>query len=134
MIRVRIQKGVTPERLLRDGYEKVEIKGTGEGNEKYYMSKHIGSLEIQAKLDFPMNLRVQNWDDNRVPWILFKFLLALEEGTDVDGRVKIIDTGKERILSTSDTLGLIQELSKYTDIAGRLGRWYTEYCEGKLRL
>lgn len=54
MIRVRIMKGVTPDTLLEDGYEKIDSKaGT-------FYRKYIGDIEIQVKLNFPSNLRIQN--------------------------------------------------------------------------
>ena len=128
MIRVRIMKGVTPDTLLEDGYEKIDSKaGT-------FYRKYIGDIEIQVKLNFPSNLRIQNWDDNRVPQILMKFLLGLEEGTDADGMIKVTDSGKYKILNVDNTLELIKELNKYTDICRRLSRWYQEYIDGVLRL
>ena len=128
MIRVGIMKGVTPDTLLEDGYEKIDSKaGT-------FYRKYIGDIEIQVKLNFPSNLRIQNWDDNRVPWILMKFLLGLEEGTDADGMIKVTDSGKYKILNVDNTLELIKELNKYTDICRRLSRWYQEYIDGVLRL
>lgn len=127
MIRVRIMKGVTPDTLLEDGYEKIDSKaGT-------FYRKYIGDIEIQVKLNFPSNLRIQNWDDNRVPWILMKFLLGLEEGTDADGMIKVTDSGKYKILNVDNTLELIKELNN-TDICRRLSRWYQEYIDGVLRL
>ena len=128
MIRIRIMKGVTPEILLEDGYVKVSSKS---GN---YYKKMVGGLEIQMKLSFPYNLRVQNWDDNRVPWILMKFLLGIEEGAAVDGKIKVTDSGKYKILCVEDTLELIKELSKYTDIHKRLDKWYHEYIDGTLKI
>lgn len=99
-----------------------------------FYRKYIGETEIQVKLNFPCNLRIQNWDDNRVPWILMKFLLGLEEGSDADGMIKVTDSGKYKILNVDDTLELIKELNKYTDICRRLSRWYQEYIDGVLRL
>ena len=128
MIRIRITKGVTPEILLNDGYEKVT---TSSGT---YYKKRVGSLEVQMKMTFPYNLRVQNWDDNRVPWILLKFLLGLEEGADSDGLIKVIDSGKYKILNVNDTLDLIRELNKYTDVYKRLSKWYQEYIDGVLKI
>lgn len=86
------------------------------------------------KMTFPYNLRVQNWDDNRVPWILLKFLLGLEEGADSDGLIKVIDSGKYKILNVNDTLDLIRELNKYTDVYKRLSKWYQEYIDGVLKI
>ena len=125
MIRIRITKGVTPEILLNDGYEKVT---TSSGT---YYKKSVGSLEVQMKMTFPYNLRVQNWG---VPWILLKFLLGLEEGADSDGLIKVIDSGKYKILNVNDTLDLIRELNKYTDVYKRLSKWYQEYIDGVLKI
>lgn len=130
MIRIRISKGVTPELLLNNGYARRENKTTGSS---YYV-KNIGSYELQIKLDFPNNFRLKDWDDNRTPWILMKFLLSLEEGTNiVNGKIKVIDQGKYKILDIKDTLEMIQEINSYTDICKRLTKWYQDYIDGLLR-
>jgi hypothetical protein len=93
----------------------------------------VGSYELQIKLGFPSNFRIKDWDDNRTPWILMKFLLGLEEGKDINGKIKVIDQGKYKILDVKDTLNLIIEMNNYTDVEKRLSKWYQDYIDGTLR-
>lgn len=129
MIRIRISRGVRPEHLIADNYIYVN---NNQNNSGYY-KKEVGCYEIQFKLGFPSNFRIKDWDDNRTPWILMKFLLGLEEGNDVGGKIKVIDQGKYKILDVDDTLELIREISPYTDIKNRLTKWYQDYIDGILR-
>lgn len=126
MIRIRISKGVTPDMLLKDGFKEVNS-----GNYTYY-SKQIGQYEIMMKLRFPYNLRIKDWDDNRAPWILMKFLLQYEAGDDYAGKIKVYDSGRFKILGTEDTLALITELNKWTDIRKRLTTWYDDFLKGNI--
>ena len=129
MIRLRLTKGVKSEELLRDGFVSRQVNGETE-----YLSKCLnGSYEIQVKLEFPSNVRIQNWDDNRTCWILFKFLLKLEE-SGIQEKIKVRDSGRDRVLNVEETLGLIEELNKYTDVCKRLTYWYNQYIEGSLKL
>lgn len=129
MIRLRLAKGVKSEELLRDGFVSRQVNGETE-----YLSKCLnGSYEIQVKLGFPSNVRIQNWDDNRTCWILFKFLLKLEE-SGIQEKIKVRDSGRDRVLNVEETLGLIEELNKYTDVCKRLTYWYNQYVEGSLKL
>lgn len=128
MIRLRIKRGVSPETLLSDGYEKVESEKAG-----IYYKKFIGPYEIQMKPYFPYNLRIQDFDDNRVPWILMKFLLKLEEGDVWDGTIKVLDKGHYKTLGVKDTLSLIEELNKHSDICKRMSKWYTDWKNGEIK-
>lgn len=129
MIRIRLQKGLCEKDLLETyGFTKIT-----EPNGRQYYSKHIGQHEIQIKLSFPENLRIQNWPDDRAPWILFKFLLDLEAGREMNSRVCIQDSGYQRIMKTQDTLDLIRDLSLYTDLKHRLQYWYKQFMLGKLK-
>lgn len=125
MIRIRLNNDVTEKQLIDD---------FGFTNCGSYLSKTIGQYEIQAKLSKPSNLRIQNWPDNRSPWILFKFLLALEAQQDVLGKIKFDDSGYPRLLRVQDTLDLIEDLNNYTDISRRLNFWYKEFKKGNLVL
>ena len=127
MIRLRIRRGVKPEMLLNDGYVEMQSEKAGT-----YYSKHVGLYEIMMKVRFPYNLRIQDWDDNRAPWILMKFLLQYEAGDDVAGKIRVSDSGKFKILGTDETLELIEELNKWSDVCGRLTHWYNDYLEGKI--
>lgn len=127
MIRLRIKRGVKPEMLLNDGYVEMQSEKAGT-----YYSKHVGPYEIMMKVRFPYNLRIQDWDDNRAPWILMKFLLQYEAGDDVAGKIRVSDSGKFKILGTDETLELIEELNKWSDVCGRLTHWYNDYLEGKI--
>ena len=128
MIRLRINRGVKPEMLLNDGYVEVNSETAGT-----YYSKHVGPYEVMMKVRFPYNLRIQDWDDNRAPWILMKFLLQYEAGDDVSGKIKVQDSGKFKILGTKETLDLIEELNKWSDVCGRLTHWYNDFLEGKMK-
>ena len=128
MIRLRIRRGVRPETLLKDGYREVKSETAGT-----YYSKFVGPYEIMMKVHFPYNLRIQDWDDNRAPWILMKFLLQYEAGDDVSGKIKVQDSGKYKILGTTETLELIEELNKWSDICGRLTHWYNDFLEGRIK-
>ena len=99
MIRLRIKRGVRPEMLLEDGYTEIHSEKSGT-----YYSKRVGSYEVMLKVQFPYNLRIQNWDDNRAPWILMKFLLQYEAGDDVNGKIKVVDSGRFKILDTEETI------------------------------
>lgn len=127
MIRLRINRGVTPEKLLKDGF--IEVKSATAGT---YYSKHVGPYEIMMKVRFPYNLRIQDWDDNRAPWILMKFLLQYEAGDDVAGKIKVSDSGRFKILGTNETLELIEELNKWSDVCNRLTNWYKDFLDGKI--
>lgn len=128
MIRVRLKKYVHENELERDGYTKV----VGNNGVEYY-TKSVGKYEIQIKKGFPPNVRIKDWDDNKTPWILMKFLLDLEMvGPSSDGRIKICSDGRYYILSVDDTLELIKELNKYTDIQKRFEYWYKLYLENKI--
>ena len=129
MIRIRISKWVRPEHLIERGYAYVDDKNHSGG----YYTKQVGGYELQVKLGFPSNFRIKDWDDNRTPWILMKFLLNLEEGNVIGDKTKVIDKGKYKILNVSDTLDLIREISPYTDIYNRLSMWYQDYIDGTLR-
>lgn len=128
MIRLRIKRGVSSETLLADGYIQCETEKAG-----VYYKKFIGSYEIQMKPYFPYNLRIQDFDDNRVPWILMKFLLKLEEGDTWDGTVKVLDNGHYKTLGIKDTLSLIEELNKHSDIHKRISKWYLDWKNGLLK-
>ena len=128
MIRLRIRRGVGPDALLKDGF----IERNSEAAGTYY-SKFVGPYEIQMKVHFPYNLRIQDWDDNRAPWILMKFLLQYEAGEDVDGKIKVFDDNKYKILGTTETLDLIRELSKWSDVVNRLSTWYDKYLTGEIK-
>lgn len=127
MIRLRIKRGVRPEMLLKDGYTEIHSEKSGT-----YYSKRVGSYEVMLKVQFPYNLRIQNWDDNRAPWILMKFLLQYEAGDDVNGKIKVVDSGRFKILDTEETIALIVELNKWSDVRNRLFRWYNDYLKGKI--
>lgn len=127
MIRLRIKRGVRPEMLLEDGYTEIHSEKSGT-----YYSKRVGSYEVMLKVQFPYNLRIQNWDDNRAPWILMKFLLQYEAGDDVNGKIKVVDSGRFKILDTEETIALIVELNKWSDVRNRLFRWYNDYLKGKI--
>ena len=131
MIRLRLRRGVTENELLRDGFKECRLVN----GETQFLSKCInnGSYEVQIKLGFPSNVRIQDWDDNRTCQILFKFLLKLEE-SGMQEKIKIRDSGRERILNVNNTLELINELNKYTDICKRLTYWWNKYLEGNLSL
>jgi hypothetical protein len=60
-------------------------------------------------------------------------LLKLEE-SGMQEKIKIRDSGRERILNVNNTLELINELNKYTDICKRLTYWWNKYLEGNLSL
>ena len=130
MIRIRLSKGVKSEHLVNNGFELVIDQ---KGSDKSYYKKQVGSYELQIKLGFPSNFRIKDWDDNRTPWILMKFLLGLEEGKDINGKIKVIDQGKYKILDVKDTLNLIIEMNNYTDVEKRLSKWYQDYIDGTLR-
>ena len=87
MIRVRISKWVRPEDLVERGYKYIADTKYSGG----YYTKQVGSYELQVKLGFPSNFRIKDWDDNRTPWILMKFLLSLEEGNAIGDKIKVID-------------------------------------------
>lgn len=127
MIRLRIKRGVRPEMLLEDGYTEIHSEKSGT-----YYSKRVGSYEVMLKVQFPYNLRIQNWDDNRAPWILMKFLLQYEAGDDVNGKIKVVDSGRFKIPDTEETIALIVELNKWSDVRNRLFRWYNDYLKGKI--
>ena len=127
MIRLRIKRGVRPEMLLEDGYTEIHSEKSGT-----YYSKRVGSYEVMLKVQFPYNLRIQNWDDNRAPWILMKFLLQYEAGDDVNGKIKVVGSGRFKILDTEETIALIVELNKWSDVRNRLFRWYNDYLKGKI--
>lgn len=124
MIRIRLNRGIFGNELV----EKFDFLEKG----NHYV-KNLGEYEIQIKPSFPSNVRLKDWDDNRAPWILFKFLLLLEAKKDVSGKLRIDDNGKYKILKVKDTLELISELSKYTDIKHRLDYWYEQFKKGKLK-
>lgn len=130
MIRIRLSKGVNSEHLVNNGFELVIDQ---KSSDKSYYKKQVGSYELQIKLGFPSNFRIKDWDDNRTPWILMKFLLGLEEGKDINGKIKVIDQGKYKILDVKDTLNLIIEMNNYTDVEKRLSKWYQDYIDGTLR-
>ena len=129
MIRLRLKKFVTSSELLRDGYA-LEVAD----NSVSYYTKFVGKYKIQIKKSFPCNVRIENWDDNRTPWILMKFLLDLEAGLNVGNQIKVWDKNRYYLLRVDDTLDLIKELSKHTDIKKRLQFWYSEYTKGRLRI
>ena len=129
MIRLRLKKFVTSSELLRDGYA-LEVAD----NSVSYYTKFVGKYKIQIKKSFPCNVRIENWDDNRTPWILMKFLLDLEAGLNVGNQIKVWDKNRYYLLRVDDTLDLIKELSKHTDIKKRLQFWYSEYTSGRLRI
>jgi hypothetical protein len=129
MIRVRLRKEVREDELVKDGYSPV----MSENGIKYY-TKSIGKLEIQIKKSFPSNVRIKDWDDNRVPWILMKFLLDLEGGLEFGDQIKIWDKGRYYILPVNDTLEMIKELNKFTDICKRLRHWYNGFLCGEFKV
>lgn len=127
MIRLRIRRGVKPEMLLEDGFKEVKSDTAGT-----YYTKQVGPFEISLKVNFPYNLRIRDWDDNRTPWILMKFLLQYEAGDDVAGKIKVSDSGRFKILETKETLNLIEELNKWSDVCKRLKHWYTDFLSGDI--
>lgn len=129
MIRIRLKKFVNVEELLRDGYSLVNV-----ADSVSYYAKPVGKYEIQIKKSFPSNVRIKNWDDNRTPWILMKFLLDLESGLSVGNQIKVWDKNRFYILDVQDTLDLIKELNKFTDVRKRLQHWYSDFLEGNLKL
>lgn len=128
MIRLRILHGVSAGTLLANDFVQVKSEKAG-----IYYSKRVGSYEIQMKPYFPYNLRIQNFDDNRVPWILMKFLLKLEKGEIWNGEVKVFDNGRYKTLKATETLELIEELNKYSDVCKRLKMWYYKYLKGDMK-
>lgn len=130
MIRLRLKKFVNSNELLRDGYA---LKVADSGSVSYY-TKTVGKYKVQIKKTFPCNVRIENWDDNRTPWILMKFLLGLEAGLDSRGQIKVWDKKRYYILDVENTLDLIKELNKFTDIKKRLQFWYTGYVNGQFRI
>lgn len=128
VIRIRLKKFVHENELERDGYSKV-----ASNNGVDYYAKAVGKYEIQIKKSFPSNIRIKDWDDNRTPWILMKFLLDLEMvGPSSNGQIKVIDKNRYYILDVDNTLELIKELNKHTDIYKRLRYWYDQYMDGKI--
>lgn len=123
MIRIRIDKTTTPEWLEQEGFKEVTPGIWG---------KDFGTIGVTVKLGYPANLRIRDWSDNRAPWILFKFLLALESNEGVSGKIKVTDEGQWRILVIQDVLDLIKGLARFTDLSKRLKYWYSEYIEGRL--
>ena len=95
MIRLRLRRGVTENELLRDGFKECRLVN----GETQFLSKCVnnGSYEVQIKLGFPSNVRIQDWDDNRTCWILFKFLLKLEEAV-CKKRLKLETLGEKESL------------------------------------
>lgn len=128
MIRIRLVKGLTETDLQNYGFTEVQNPG------RTYWSKKIGPYEVQIKLSFPGNLRIQDWADNRAPWLLFKSLLLLEEGDVIGGKLKVHDSGYYKILEADWILELIKDLNQYTDIEHRLEYWYSEYLAGRLTI
>jgi hypothetical protein len=128
MIRLRLKKFVKVDELLNDGYCQ-EVVAT---NISVY-TKNVGRYQIQIKKSFPTNIRIKDWDDNRTPWILMKFLLDLEAGLNVGNQIKVWDKNRFYILNVPDTLELIKELNKFTDIKKRLTHWYSEFLRGEFR-
>ena len=128
MIRLRLKKFVKVDELLNDGYCQ-EVVAT---NTSVY-TKNVGRYQIQIKKSFPTNIRIKDWDDNRTPWILMKFLLDLEAGLNVGNQIKVWDKNRFYILNVPDTLELIKELNKFTDIKKRLSHWYSEFLRGEFR-
>ena len=57
--------------------------------------------------------------------------VKLYEG--VAGKIKVQDSGKFKILGTKETLDLIEELNKWSDVCGRLTHWYNDFLEGKMK-
>ena len=125
MIRLRLKKFVKVDELLNDGYCQEVV-----ANYSVY-TKNVGKYQIQIKKSFPTNIRIKDWDDNRTPWILMKFLLDLEAGLNVGNQIKVWDKNKYYILNVPDTLELIKELNKFTDIKKRLSHWYSEFLKGE---
>lgn len=125
MIRIRIKKTTCPEWLEQEGFKEVTPG---------IWTKQYGTLEVSVKLGYPSNLRVKDWSDNRAPWILFRFMLGMEAGEGHGGKIKVTDEGHWRILNIQDTIDMICDLCKFTDLRKRLEKWYTEYIEGKLKL
>ena len=125
MIRLRLKKFVKVDELLNDGYCQELV-----ANSSVY-TKNVGKYQIQIKKSFPTNIRIKDWDDNRTPWILMKFLLDLEAGLNVGNQIKVWDRNRYYILNVSDTLELIKELNKFTDIKKRLNHWYSEFLRGE---
>jgi hypothetical protein len=128
MIRLRLKKFVKVDELLNDGYCQ-EVVAT---NTSVY-TKNVGRYQIQIKKSFPTNIRIKDWDDNRTPWILMKFLLDLEADLNVGNQIKVWDKNRFYILNVPDTLELIKELNKFTDIKKRLTHWYSEFLRGEFR-
>ncbi len=129
MIRLRLKKFITVNELLRDGYA-LEV---AEDSSVSYYTKSVGKYKIQIKKSFPSNIRIENWDDNRTPWILIKFLLDLEAGLNVGNQIKIWDKNRFYVLNVDNTLDLIRELNKFTDIRKRLQHWYTDFINGEFK-
>lgn len=127
MIRLRLKKFVKVDELLNDGYCQEVV-----ANASVY-TKNVGKYQIQIKKSFPTNIRIKDWDDNRTPWILMKFLLDLEAGLNVGNQIKVWDKNKFYILNVPNTLELIKELNKFTDIKKRLSHWYSEFLRGEFR-
>ena len=128
MIRLRLKKFVTSSELLRDGYA-LEVVADSVS----YYTKSVGKYKIQIKKSFPSNIRIENWDDNRTPWILIKFLLDLEAGLNVGNQIKVWDKNRFYVLNVDNTLELICELNKFTDIRKRLQHWYDDFMNGDFR-
>lgn len=129
MIRIRLSKGLSEEDLIsKFGFTKITE------NNREYFTKTLGQFEIQVKLKFPCNLRIQNLPDNRVPWILFKFILELEAKHFQGDTIRIPDSGYIRCLKIEDTKNLIEELSQYTDVKHRLDYWYKEFMKGTFKI
>ncbi len=127
MIRLRLKKFVKVDELLNDGYCQEVV-----ANASVY-TKNVGKYQIQIKKSFPTNIRIKDWDDNRTPWILMKFLLDLEAGLNVGNQIKVWDKNRFYILNVPNTLELIKELNKFTDIKKRLSHWYSEFLRGEFR-
>lgn len=125
MVRLRINHGVRPDDLQRDGYRK---------NDSGFYVKQIGPFEVSMKLSFPHNLRIKDWDDNRTPWILLKFLKNYEAGLDYGGEIKVQDDGKYKTLGTTETLNLITELNKWSDVKNRLLFWLDQVDKGRIAI
>ena len=47
-------------------------------------------------------------------------------------KIKVYDSGRFKILGTEDTLALITELNKWTDIRKRLTTWYDDFLKGNI--
>lgn len=123
MIRLRLKKFVKVDDLLVDGYCQDSVASV--------YTKNVGKYQILIKKSFPTNVRIKDWDDNRTPWILMKFLLDLEAGLNVGNQIKVWDKNRYYILNVPDTLELIKELNKFTDIKKRLSHWYSKFLRGE---